>query len=135
MQRALEAGASDDKKVWSDDRLNREKDAQFLLTFLLNRDYELAIAKIERSFVMNLDAGWGTGKTYFLKRLQKEIELRKHLVVYVNAWEDDHADDPLVAVMSAIDEALQPRLLKNKALQKAWRVAKSAGLQIAVTGA
>ncbi|MGP0042154.1 MAG: P-loop NTPase fold protein, partial [Rhodomicrobium sp.] len=44
---------------------------------------------------------------------------------------DDHAQDPLLAVIAALDEALKPFTKKNSIIKKAWEATKSNGLRIA----
>ncbi|MHC2415534.1 hypothetical protein ACVJGC_008125 [Bradyrhizobium diazoefficiens] len=94
---------------WSGDLLDRKSDATFLIDFLIRKLKERGSRGNTRSFVLNIDAGWGHGKTYFLDNLRATLEERRHIVAYVNAWSDDHADDPLIAVMSAIEAAVNTR--------------------------
>ncbi|WAP70267.1 KAP family P-loop NTPase fold protein [Jiella pelagia] len=89
--------------VWTDDRLNREEDAEFLLSFLSTRSHQKAVAN-QGSYVLNLDAAWGQGKTFFMTRFAEFVRDRGHPIVFLNAWEDDHADDPLTAIMAEIDQ-------------------------------
>jgi hypothetical protein len=121
------------ESIWAGDLLGRRTDAQFLKQFLVRRVEERPEEGRSKSYVLNLDAGWGQGKTFFLTRLKRELEAEGYLAVYVNAWEDDHAEDPMIAVMSAIDEAVSPRLKKKKALIKTWEATKSSFKEIAVT--
>jgi hypothetical protein len=119
--------------IWATDLLGRRADAEFLKQFLIRRIEERSEEDRRKSYVLNLDAGWGHGKTFFLTRLKRHLEAEGYLAVYVNAWEDDHAEDPMIAVMAAIDEVLAPRLKKKGALRKSWDVAKRSGLEIATT--
>ena len=121
------------KGIWDDDLLGRQADALFLKQFLVRRIEERSEEGRKKSYVLNLDAGWGHGKTFFLTRLKRELEDEGFLAVYVNAWEDDHAEDPMIAVMAAIDDAIAPRLKRKKALTKTWETAKTSFKQIAVT--
>ncbi|MCR9073681.1 MAG: KAP family NTPase [Alphaproteobacteria bacterium] len=107
-------------EIWADDCLGRQDDADLLIQFLLGRTEERADRGRPRSYVLNIDARWGQGKTFFLERLQKQLSETGFLVCYVNAWRDDHADDPMIAVMSAIDEAIKPFIGKRKAQQKLY---------------
>jgi KAP family P-loop domain len=127
--------------TWSGDLLNREADARVVIDFTIGRVAERAAAKKSSSYVMNVDAGWGQGKTFFLHGLQRQLKEEGYLVAYVNAWEDDHADDPLVAVMKAMQRCLPSQLdAKGKNALKATgktagrvalTVGKSIGLQAA----
>lgn len=95
--------------AWSDDLLNRRSDAVFLIDFLVRKIEERGKRGGTRSFVLNIDAGWGQGKSYFLENMKTMLEEQQHVVAYVNAWTDDHADDPLIAVMAAIEAAVKKK--------------------------
>ncbi|HSE38850.1 MAG TPA: P-loop NTPase fold protein [Blastocatellia bacterium] len=92
--------------IWDDDLLGRETDARFIIEFLINRIAERGALGGKRCFVLNVDAEWGHGKTFFIDRLGKTIERYGMFSVTINAWADDHADDPLIAVMAAIDQKI-----------------------------
>ena len=57
-------------------------------------------------FVISLNGHWGTGKTFFLKRWQKQLERDGFQAIYFNAWEDDFCDDPLVAIIGQLSDHL-----------------------------
>jgi predicted KAP-like P-loop ATPase len=80
------------------DKLDRSKYAKFLTDFLSSRKNE--------SYVMNLNAEWGAGKTYFLQRWFHEIK-EAHPATYIDAWKNDFSEDPLLTVISAITETLE----------------------------
>lgn len=80
------------------DKLDRSKYAKFLTNFLASRKNE--------SYVMNLNAEWGAGKTYFLQRWFHEIK-DAHPATYIDAWKNDFSEDPLLTVISAITETLE----------------------------
>lgn len=113
--------------IWADDKLNRKKDANLLLDFLLARVAERSARGVKDSYVLNLNASWGQGKTFFLERLAMEIKARGHLATYVNGWRDDHGKEPLVAVMAAIEDTLKPYLSASSKRAKMWNAAKVAG--------
>jgi len=119
--------------IWADDLLGRRADAEFLKKFLIRRIEERSEEGRRKSYVLNLDAGWGHGKSFFLTRFKRQLEAEGYLAVYVNAWEDDHADDPMIAVMAAIDEVVAPRLKKKRMLSKVWGATKSSFGEILVT--
>ncbi|MCM2441456.1 hypothetical protein HGO34_17170 [Agrobacterium vitis] len=117
---------------WDDDLLDRRSDAQFLYNFLVGQVSKRNQQGKTSSYVINIDADWGDGKTFFLERFAKDIEERGHLVVQVNAWKDDHAQDPYIAIMAAIDRTLQPYLSKPGKLEKVWKATKARGGAIAL---
>jgi hypothetical protein len=82
--------------------------------------------------VLNLDAAWGNGKTFFLERFKRHLEAAGYLVAGVNAWRDDHAEDPLIAVMSAIDNAVEPHIGRREDVRKAWQTVKRHGAAVAI---
>lgn len=53
-------------------------------------------------FVLNLNGKWGTGKTEFLRRLYTLFCKKNHPVLYIDAWESDFTDDPLLVVASEL---------------------------------
>ncbi|WP_405425040.1 P-loop NTPase fold protein [Pantoea stewartii] len=78
--------------------MGRAEHARHLTKFLAEKGKEA-------NYVLNLDARWGTGKTYFLKRWAHEIKNR-HPCVYIDAWSSDHSSDPLLSVVSEIRKTL-----------------------------
>jgi hypothetical protein len=77
------------------DKLNRKPIVEFLSSLIENT---------EGPFVMALDSPWGTGKTTFVKMLQYNLKLKDNKCVYFNAWEVDYAVDPLIALVSSIED-------------------------------
>lgn len=115
------AEGSDD--IWSGDLLERRDAAELLYTFIVNRLSERASAGKRGSYVMNIDAEWGQGKSFFIERLYQAVLLKGHPAVFVNAWRDDFSDDPFTAVLSEFsayieefetrDTGVKDRLLKK----------------------
>lgn len=63
------------------------------------------VERIEDPIVVALDGGWGTGKTYFLKRWIGQHTLddtRKATIVYFDAFERDYLTDPLPSLVSTL---------------------------------
>ena len=75
---------------WQDDFLGRKEIAKALTELVRGQSDPL---------VISLSGGWGSGKTFFLKRWQKDLANESFISVYFNAWEDDFCDDPLVAII------------------------------------
>ena len=120
---------------WAQDRLGRAKDAVFLKSFLLNRIRERKEAGLPASYVLNIDAKWGQGKSFFLSRFGQTMREDGFLVAEVNAWQDDHADDPLLPVMDAIDQAVTPLIKRENRARDRWNEAKRTGAAIAIAAA
>lgn len=93
-----------DTSAWVGDKLYREATAQNLIHFLEGH-YGLLKAKETNTLTLNVKAGWGFGKTFFLKGLAETLK-KKHPVVYFDAWQTDFSEDPLVALVSELLAAL-----------------------------
>lgn len=88
----------------SADNLNRAKYASYLTSFIKAKG---GTEKNKLSnYVINLDAEWGAGKTYFLKRWSEDLK-RHHPVVFIDAWAIDYLESPLMTVLSEIIEQLK----------------------------
>ena len=118
--------------IWQDDLLDRRADAEFLIRFLTNRAKERASQGRTGSYVLNIDAAWGSGKSFFLDRMKRTLECEGYLVASVNAWADDHADDPLLSVMSAIDVSVAPAANMNAKVQQSLKTLKTTTQRIAI---
>lgn len=94
-------------EIWVDDRLNRKQDAQVIQRFVVGQIEQRKNAGRQRTFVLNIDSDWGSGKSFFLTRFQQQLTADGYVAVYVNAWEDDHSNDPFLTVVSAISSELQ----------------------------
>lgn len=82
---------------WVDDKLGRKDSAERLADMLAGQNGPLTIG---------LNASWGEGKTFFLKRFQKTYENRHGCAVYFNAWQDDFLDDPLLSLLCQLRKAI-----------------------------
>lgn len=102
------------KQIWDGDAFARHKDAEILRQFTIGHLDLRARAKEPRTYVLNLDASWGTGKSFFLTRFKRHLEAHGHVAVYINAWESDHSEDPFMAVMDEIDAELSKHLPSDK---------------------
>lgn len=96
------------------DQLDREKYAKFLTTFLAKQGYDDArdSDQKKRNYVLNLNAEWGAGKSYFLKRWAHDLK-EHYPVVYIDAWKQDYSDDPLMTVISSMIKQLRTQAGKD----------------------
>lgn len=116
---------------WQEDLLDRKADADFLEAFLVSRSAEMASRGDARAFVLNIDAEWGAGKTFFLERFGRQLEASGHLVARVDAWKDDYQEDPFIAILASLDAALAPHTKKGAgALTTAWAGVKKGAVPI-----
>lgn len=102
--------------VYPEDTLGRQKYAQYLSNYLASKGYDETKNEGERkhNYVLNLNSEWGSGKTYFLKRWSEDLK-KHHPVVYVDAWQQDYSDDPLMAVIASMIQQLREQA--GKAVQ------------------
>lgn len=93
---------------WTDhnDLLGREAEAEYLRLFLTNAVYDKRRRNLIGSFVLNVDATWGQGKTFFMKGLFHEIKAAGHPAIMIDAWRDDFSDDPITTVIAEFDNYL-----------------------------
>ncbi|WP_312403733.1 P-loop NTPase fold protein [Rhizobium sp.] len=123
------------EEIWRDDLLERRQDATFLQEFLVNRMGERRAAGLTGSYVLNLDAGWGFGKSFFIRRFKQQLEASRHPVVLIDAWKNDFSDDPYTNVISEIEGYFQAYLDRDKKAQpslvKAYEAVKRNAAKIA----
>lgn len=93
-------------EIWIDDKLDRKDDAVFLTNFILNHLSSSTTYDNSSVRSINIDAPWGYGKTFFLKRLKLTLELHNIPCAYINAWEDNFSEEPIVPLISSIEEAI-----------------------------
>lgn len=82
------------EEIWLDDLMGRKASSDFLTSYMLANPHIK---------VLNVNSPWGAGKSFFLKRWAKELS-QKHICVTFNAWETDYTDEPLVALITCIEE-------------------------------
>ncbi len=83
---------------WKDDKLERQPIAGALTNIISDERNPLTIS---------LNGGWGSGKTFILKRWQAQLTLNGFQAIYFNAWEDDYCGDPLVAIIGQLWHTLK----------------------------
>ena len=80
-----------------------------LISFLINYLTKRFEVKTKEPFVLNINAQWGYGKTFFLKSLKEELK-KEHEVIYFDAWKNDFTKEPLLAFFSEINNSLEKYL-------------------------
>lgn len=113
----LDLPSIDPKDPWKDDVLGRQHFGQTLSDM---------IEGISQPYVISLKGEWGSGKSVFLRRLEAELQGRapRVPVIFVDAWKYDYYEDPLYALISAVEQ----RLLSDKSLDDSeFSAAKEAG--------
>lgn len=112
---------------WPDDKLERYKSSKFLTEYLnqLYADQEEDIYK--DSFVMNINAGWGFGKTFFIEKWAEDLKKNNHPVVYFDAWTNDFSEDPLLGFVSELEDSLNGYISKTPKAKRILQNVVSAG--------
>ncbi|WP_404343009.1 P-loop NTPase fold protein [Vreelandella venusta] len=92
------------------------------------------LSKLEKNKVVCVDGKWGTGKSYFCKKLIELSEGELECIKF-NAFEHDHSEDPLVLLLSEFSKAVpvskKERYIKTVAKHAAPLMGK--GLDYALT--
>lgn len=83
--------------LWDKDCLNHQHTVPIFARMVAGQRGPLTIA---------LNSRWGTGKTFFLKHLEKYYAQEGGRAIYFNAWEDDCVDDPLVSLTCQLNRSL-----------------------------
>jgi hypothetical protein len=111
------------------DTLGRVKYADFLTQFLVGQGYDTTRSEGDekRNYVLNLNSEWGSGKTYFLKRWSNDLQ--NHFpVVYIDAWQQDYSDDPLMTALSSVIKQLRDQAGMSESDPKFQLPKKALGL-------
>ena len=88
---------------WKEDLLHRKDECDFLIKYLVGR-YE---KQNEKPFVLNINAEWGYGKTFFLNNLAIELRNKNYSVIEFDAWKSDYTKEPLLAFMAELNGSLE----------------------------
>jgi hypothetical protein len=75
--------------------------------------------------VFGIDSEYGTGKTFFLTRLEQDIKNKGGWVVSINAWAYEQYDNPYISFMDALKKAEGEIPQESKEPQKLKTVIKS----------
>ena len=83
------------------DILNREE--------FINRVIQLVqlISSNKGNMTFAINGSWGCGKTFVLEEIERRLsedESKQYLVIHYNCWQYDYYDEPLVALVSAIND-------------------------------
>ena len=112
----------DPENPFENDKLDRRPHVKNIATLLSNAP---------TSFVLSVNASWGTGKTTFLKMLKCELP-QQHKTVFFSAWETDFVEDPLLVFLGEINSALESLAGKDKIKIKALKTVKEMGKKVLI---
>ena len=79
------------------DKLDRKPFAD-RLTKAISNFYKF----IDGAYVLSLNAKFGSGKTTFLKMWEHDLIQKGHKVIYLNAWETDFDEDPIIPLAACL---------------------------------
>lgn len=92
------------KNPFKHDLLNRKESVQVLTNLLQS---------IQSPCVFSIDAGWGNGKTTFLKIWSQHLRNEKFVVIDFNAWESDFSDDPFATLTGELMDGIEKYIEDN----------------------
>ena len=128
-------------KIWIGDLFDRQQEAQQLIAYIESVFERRPMREDKKAYTIAVDARYGEGKTFFLKRLAENLSVN-HPVAYVDAWADDLADEPLTALAATLKQALGILATDQNVekqldtfMQKAGKVAKIATMGLMRRGA
>lgn len=106
-----------DGNPFKHDLLDRKESIEALTTLLGN---------VSGPCVIAVDASWGMGKTTFLRMWAQHLRNQGFPVAEFNAWETDYANQPFVALISEVTQALNS-LLENRKRSQVKRLTEATG--------
>jgi hypothetical protein len=109
---------------FANDALNRREFAEALTELVQSG---------ESSFVLNLEARWGQGKTTFLRMWLPYLRARGVPCLYFNAWETDYSAEPLVSLIGELSASMDELGGESKdkaSLQKQLNIVKKIGAKV-----
>ncbi|MGT2513849.1 KAP family P-loop NTPase fold protein [Sphingomonas panni] len=95
------------EEIWTGDLFDRKTEAEQLIAYIESVVARPVLREDKRAYTIAIDARYGEGKSFFLKRLAQHMALN-HPVAFVDAWADDLADEPLTALAATLKQALEP---------------------------
>lgn len=97
------------------------------------KKFKEEIIALPTPYVMALEGGYGTGKTYFITRFCEYLKKSNFdgdeqiFSIYLNLWEHDYVADPFPVIASRIISSLNPgQELQQSIKEKAIKVTKNA---------
>jgi hypothetical protein len=99
------------------DLLSRRVTAEQLTEILKSSDEPL---------VLCINAGWGNGKTTFLRMWRVLLNQEGFKTLYFNAWENDHSDDALISLIGELSAGIAELKLDGQKAVKVQRYLKQA---------
>lgn len=94
----------EEKYKWENCQLGNKEYGMFLSNYIKSQ---------KQALTLNINGQWGIGKTHFLRQIYTQLRYEEKLpTIYINAWESDFSNDPLLVIVSEILN--QVKLLSTK---------------------
>lgn len=72
----------------------------------------------DKQICVAIDGDWGSGKTFVLKMIEEKLSAHEeYFIIRYDAWENSFYDDPLIAILSCVIDAMQAELSKIEGLK------------------
>lgn len=88
--------------IWGDDLFKRKEVAE---------NYSKIIKSIVQPYVLSINARYGSGKTFFLKRWSEQLKQDEEHVIFFNALDCDYVEKPLLPFLYNFLEQLKQQKL------------------------
>jgi hypothetical protein len=63
---------------------------------------------LQRSFAIGINGKWGTGKTTFMRLMQRELLKKDTILIEFNPWQSEHPDSIIRDFFSVFEEKIRP---------------------------
>lgn len=93
------------KDLWVDSSKDVRQFAKNLSEEIKNED---------TPFVLGVDGGYGTGKTYFSTRFTEYLKEKGLNAIYCSVWENDYLENPFIAISKEIIKNINNITIKKK---------------------
>ena len=60
------------------------------------------IAENNGCVILTIDSEFGNGKTFFLKAFQTEYEKKFDAIIYIDTWEKDYLNNPVLSIVRQV---------------------------------
>lgn len=117
--------------MWSEDLLNRKAEAEHLTTYLQNLYRDKQGQSATNTFVLNINAEWGFGKTFFLEKWREQLIEQGYLVAGFDAWATDFSNEPLLSFISEVSDYLSGASDRSPETKEAFNTFKKTFFSIA----
>ena len=71
------------------------------------------------SLKISINATYGSGKTFFVRKLEKKLEENpKNDILYINTWKSDFTKNPIIPIMASLVGCMEDKLKKTQFEEK-----------------